>query len=454
MLVCKPRAWSWFCVIARGLAAAALGGCASLTPVYPARPPATPGDPIADPTPSRVVVHATVAAAALRRALDDKLPVTGEGTVVLLGRERKYSWRRDPVAVRFDQGRIGVNLHLVANVDLPVSQVEFPLDLRILAEPVVSHAYVARLQSTHVNVTSTDSRMKLANVAAGALDQIQATIEQQLSDFAFDLRPSVRELYQRLDRPIALPLGEASGCADLQVLGVEAGPTVLADGIEKDLAVVVAPSITLPCTAPSEPGELPPLANVSTLQGGPFTVTLPIAARYEELARAMALTFTEGKLFFSKEYPGLYMENPELYAAHDELVLKLHLAGPVHKFGFDTTIDGDIFFAGHPTVEDNELRVPDLEPTIDTRSLLLKLKAAVDGDAIRDEARAALRLDIGERMRAARDKLSKDLEFGDGEGCLKADAGKVEVTGVHAHGTYLRVDVKITGRAAVYMPCP
>jgi hypothetical protein len=181
---------------------------------------------------------------------------------------------------------------------------------------------------------------------------------------------------------------------------------------------------------------------------------VPIAARYEELAKAMSLAFTDGKLYFSKEYPALYMETPEGYAAKDQLVLKLHVAGPVHKFGFDTTIDGDIFFVGHPTVEDNELRVPDLEPTIETKSLLFKLKAALDGDSIRDEARAALRLDLGERLKAVRDKLSTELEVGDGQGCLKADAGKIEVTGVHAHGSYLRLYVAMTGRAAVYMPCP
>jgi hypothetical protein len=130
------------------------------------------------------------------------------------------------------------------------------------------------------------------------------------------------------------------------------------------------------------------------------------------------------------------------------------VGGVVHKFGFDSDIDGDIFFVGHPTVVDNELRIPDLEPTVETKSLLLKLKAALQGDSIRDEARAALRLDLGERLRTVRDKLSKDLEFGDGQGCLKADAGKIEITGVHAHGSYLRLYVALTGRASVYLPCP
>jgi hypothetical protein len=403
-----------------------------------------------------VLVHATITGAALRSALQAKIPETGEGTVPLLGKDRKFTWKRDPIAVRFDRGRIGLDLHLVATLQLPVSTMEFPLDFRILTEPVVTSTYATRFQSTEITVTSTDSRLKLANMAAGALDKIQKTVEKEMQDFSYDLRPLLTEVYQRVDKPLSLPLGEASGCADLRVLGVEAGPTVLADGVEKDLALVVAPSITLPCPAEAdqEASSLPPLANVATLQGGPFTVSVPIAARYEELAKAMSLAFTDGKLFFSQEYPALYMEKPEVYAAKDQLVLKLHVAGVVHKFGFDSDIDGDIFFVGHPTVVDNELRVPDLEPTVETKSLLFKLKAALQGDSIRDEARAALRLDLGERLRSVRDKLSKDLEFGDGQGCLKADAGKIEVTGVHAHASYLRLYVAITGRASVYMPCP
>jgi hypothetical protein len=437
------------------LGATLASSCGGLSPVYPPRPPATPGDPIADPNPSRVVVHATISAAALRDALESNVPETGEGSVPLLGKERKFTWKREPFGLRFDRGRVGLDLHLVVTLQLPVSSLELPLDFRILTEPVVTSAYLTRFQSTEIAVTSTDSRLKLANIAAGALDKIQKTVEKQMQDFSYDLRPLLGEVYQRVDKPIPLPLGDASGCADLRVLGVEAGPTVLADGVEKDLALIVAPSVTLPCTPSSdEPSPLPPLANVATLQGGPFTVTVPIAARYEELAKAMSLAFTDGKLFFSQEYPALYMETPEVYASKDQLVLKLHVGGVVHKFGFDSDIDGDIFFVGRPTVVDNELRVPDLEPTVETKSLLLKLKAALQGDSIRDEARAALRLDLGERLRSVRDRLSKDLEFGDGRGCLKADAGKIEVTGVHAHASYLRLYVALTGRASVYMPCP
>jgi hypothetical protein len=133
--------------------------------------------------------------------------------------------------------------------------------------------------------------------------------------------------------------------------------------------------------------------------------------------------------------------------------VKLHIEGPVKKGPIKANLDGDLYMAGHPQVVDNELRVPDLEPTVETSSFLLKLKAALDGDSIRDQARQALRLDIGERLRAVRSKLSSDISFGDGQGCLRADASKIEVTGVHPHAGYLRVYVAVTAQAGVYLPC-
>jgi hypothetical protein len=57
-------------------------------------------------------------------------------------------------------------------------------------------------------------------------------------------------------------------------------------------------------------------------------------------------------------------------------------------------------------------------------------------------------------LKAVREKLSSDLSFASGVGCLRADVSRMEVTGVHAHPSYLRVYVAITGQASVYLPCP
>ena len=82
---------------------------------------------------------------------------------------------------------------------------------------------------------------------------------------------------------------------------------------------------------------------------GPFTVVVPIAARYEELARAMTLAFTDGKLFFSSTYKELYLSKPEVYASQsDQLVVKLHLAGPIKAGSLSANLDGDLYFAGPP----------------------------------------------------------------------------------------------------------
>lgn len=148
------------------------------------------------------------------------------------------------------------------------------------------------------------------------------------------------------------------------------------------------------------------------------------------------------------------MADPEVYAAKDQIVLKLHIGGPIHKYGIDLDLNGDLYMTGHPVVVDNELRVPDLEPTLETSNFLLKLGAAIGGNTMRDQARAALKLDLSERLKSVKQKLSTDLAFGNGQGCVKAEADKIEISAVHVHGAYLRVYVSVTGRASVYVPCP
>ncbi len=430
------------------------GGCGTGA-LYPPRPPAVPGAALADPAPTRVVLHATVTTTALQAQLDDNVPKTGAGEFQIMGATARYLWNRVTLGVSYATGRIVVQSQVVARVKLPIGgEAIFPINLKITAEPVVSSDYVARLQSTQVEVTSADARLSFAQSIGGALDTIRDQVKEQVDKFSYDLKPLLREAYARVARPIDFPVGDAHACAELRVLGVEAGPTVLADGIEKDVAIVVAPSITLPCAAPAAPAPLPPLSNVASLQSGPFTVQVPIAARYQELEQAMSAAFTNGRLYFSKDLPTVYFEKPEVYSAKDELILKLHLAGPVSKGGIHLNLDGDIFLTGHPQVVDNELRVPDLEPTLETSSFLLRLAAAMKSDEIRDQARSALRLDIGERMKSVRAKLSSELSFGDGQGCLRADLDKIEVTGVHAHANYLRLYVNITAHAAVFLPCP
>lgn len=426
--------------------------CGRFGAVYPPRPVQSPSPPIADPAPSRIVTHVSVTSSALKASLDDAVPKIGEGTFAL-GGQRRYWWQRAPLELSFSQGRIVLDAHVTAKVDMGLASPELAVDLHVVAEPVINTEYAVKLQSVDVKATSSDRKVKVADSLAGVLDLLSTQVAAKLKDFSQDLRPTIEKAYARVAVPIPVPIGDAKGCALLKVVGIEAGPTVVADGIEKDLAIVVAPSVTIPCAEPDANVPLPPLSNVATLVPGPFTVTVPVAASYDELTRAMGVVFTDGKYFFSTEYPKLYLEKPDLYESEGKMVLKMHITGPVHKFGIDADLDGDLFLTGHLSVVDNELSIPDLEPTIETKNFLLSLKAMSDGDKIRDQARAAMRLDLGERLAPVRDKLGADLTFGDANGCFKGDVDKLEITGAYPHGSYVRIYVAVTARTSASMPC-
>ena len=437
----------WLCLLLL------LTGCTRFGPIYPSRPPLHPSPLVADPSPSRLTAHVAMSGAGIRASLEDTVPKTGTGAFSLLGSERPYTWTREPLDVSFATGRIVVKTHAASSIELPISSIDLAFDVQISAEPVINTEYVLKLQASEVSVHSNDRRLKIIDQVASVFARVSEEIEQRLRAFSYDLRPLLEESYQRVRRPLPLPMGNASGCAELRVLGVEAAPLILADGIEKDFALIVAPSITIPCTPQAESDPLPPLANVAMVPTGPFVVSVPVVASYAELTRGLGAAFTNGKLFFSSEHPKLYLENPELYESSGALVLRLHIAGPVHEFGIDADINGDLYLVGHPSLIDNEIELPDLEPTIETANFLLSLKAMTDSERIKTEARKALRLDLTERLQSVRKKLSTDLSFGTAKECFVGNVDKIELADLHAHESYLRVNVVVTARASASMPC-
>ncbi len=404
--------------------------------------------------PSKMTLHVSVTRAALQQALDQAVPATGNGGIDVLGSNRAYQWRREPLDVSFAAGRVIARTHVTATVDLPIVSIEVPFDVELSAEPVINANYAFKLQGTDVKVRSDDKRLKVLEQVAGVFERVGAEIDARLRGFTYDVKPLIAQAYDRVQTPLPFSLGDAGGCAELDVLGVEAAPLILADGVEKDFALVVAPSVMIPCAPAAAPAPLPPLENVASVPTGPFTVTVPLVASYAELTRGLGAAFTNGKLFFSKEHPYLYLEKPELYESDGNLVLHLHIGGPVHELGIHALIDGELYLTGHPTIVDNEIALPDLEPTIETSNFLLSLKALTGAERIKTEARRALRVDLTERLAALRAKLSSDLSFRTPAGCLTGNVDGLELADLHPHGSYLRARGIVTARAAATVPCP
>ncbi len=438
-----------------------LGACSEA--LYPPRPAQTPGPALAEPPASRMTMHVSLTAAGLSKLIEATVPQNGEVPFSFLG-QRKLVWKRSPIELTFDgaAGKIGVRGTITGEAQLPATSKSFSLNFSAEAQPVLSSDYLAQLQAPVVTVQSDDRFLRAAEWGGNVLSDLKNDIEKRLRELRIDLRPVLSENYLKLARPFSFKVGEASACVRLGLQSIEAGPTVLAGGIEKDIGIVVAPSVTLPCTTElglAKGAEvLPPLHNVASIPSGPFEVVVPVAATYEELQKAMSQAFTNGKLNFSKDYPELYLEKPEVYASGGQIITKLHLNGFVKK-GFKVHLEGDLFLAGHPQVRDNELGVPDLEPTVQTKNALLKLKTALDADDIKRQARNALRLDIGARLQTVRAKVTKDMVVrqkinGGPEACVHADLGRVEVNDVFAHDSYLRLYVKVAASTSAYLPCP
>ncbi|MCC6807440.1 MAG: DUF4403 family protein [Deltaproteobacteria bacterium] len=439
-----------------------LSACAGES-LYPPRPAVAPGPPVADPPYSRIVAHVSLSKEGLTQMLETVIPQTSEGTFQLFG-ERTYKWTRGPLELRFDNAaqKITVRAEVDGEAQLPAKTMSFKLELLAEVQPVVSARYKVKLQTPLVNITTNDRFLKVAEWGAGIIGLVKKAVEDKLREQTVDLAPMVQDAYARASQPLEVPIGDAKACIDLGVKSIEFGPTLLVDGFEKDLALVLGPSVTLPCpvraVAPSGPVNLPTLQNVANVPSGPFTVIVPVAASYQELQRAMTKAFTDGKLYFAKDFPNLYLEKPEVYANGGEVVVKLHIDGYVEK-GFKIGLSGDLFLSGHPAVHDNELEFDDMTPTIETSNALLKLKTKLDADDIKRQVKQALRLDISSRLLSVRQKLNETLTYNfnvatNASGCFKADVGRIEVTNIYAHDTYLRLYVQVSAQAGATVPCP
>ncbi|ATB42288.1 hypothetical protein CYFUS_007766 [Cystobacter fuscus] len=464
--------------------------------LQPPPPASNGGRPVSDPPPSRIVIHATIFREALIRKMAESLPRSGEGDADLLaGQKIHYTWQREPVTLKFDRGRVVVGVNVLGRFNM-LGERQMPISLTIAGEPVMTADFKALLQSTEVQVVASGP---VDTVNRAIEDKLRSLVGKTLDDFRFDVRPMVANAFSRLARPIEIPVGDQVACAELKVTNLEASPTVLADGFEKDLGIVVMPSVTLPCTpvaslaqapdagtdtrlasgtpdasaqpatyvvgassgdggTPADGGvvasdvRMPLLQNVSTLPSGPFKVVVPVAARYEELSKALESSMN-GRLFFSESNPELYMEKPQVYPSDDTVVIRMNLGGRARVGDYSVGVGGELFFAGHPHVIDNQLSVPDLEITPGTASELVKLKFALDYASIRDQARQALRVDVSERLAAVKDKLSTEVSFDDSLGCVRGQVLRSEVTGVYPHPSFLRIYVQVDAQLGLYLPC-
>jgi hypothetical protein len=442
------------------------------TDVSPAPPAPSTSPPLTDPPLQRANLHLSLSGEGIGKVLDALVPKQGEGAYALLG-ARQYRWSREPFVVRFDDAgkAIVLNVAVSADVDIPGTTLEaLPLQLSVRAQPVISAQHQLQLQAVKVTATTTDGRVKVASWA-GLIDHVEEMLAKQLEATAIDLSGPLKKMHAALQAPMYLPLDQASACFQLDVRGLEAGPMVMAGGLERDVALIIAPGITMPCTsarpdasvaqvqqANQTPSSLPPLFNVASMPSGPFALSVPIAAGYPEMRRALQAAFPQGRLYFSTEHPRVYLTDPDVFARGGAVVVKVKLAGFVEQ-GVSIPLQGELFLSGTPQLRDNFLEIPDLAPTVETSQALLGLAFALQQDKLTSAVRSALKLDIGERLSATKQKLidalagTHELAAGAPPLCIHAELGRMSLRDLQAHDAYLRFYADTTAYLSAELPC-
>ena len=456
---------------------------AQMATLYPKGPAPASSPPLADPPLQRPTMHLTITREGLQSLLDALVPQTDTGNYALLG-ARAWSWTRTPFSLAFDDARksMTATTDVTALVAVPGTSMEIAVKVAADVQPVFTAQHKLVLQAVKVQVHSDDRRIKMAEFGAGLLGHIEKTLQDKLTGLQIDLAGAFGALHAKLGAPMFLSLGEASACFTLDVRGIEAGPSILADGLEKELALTVAPSLTMPCTVPGIDGlpvtiaqtpagdvdvnthrpralpALPALRNSSGIEGGPFSLTVPVAAGYGELQKAMLAAFPDGRLFFSTDHPGLYIADPRVTSSAGEVVVAVRIGGHVQK-GIRVDVDGDLFLTGRAAVRDNFLEFPDLKPTIETEQALLAFAIAFQEVELTAAVRKALRLDLSARLAAVKHKLVDALSMGtvvvDGVAplCTRAELGRLEIKDIAVHDPYLRATVTTTALLSASLPC-
>jgi len=271
-------------------------------------------------------------------------------------------------------------------------------------------------------VHSDDRRLKVMDQVAGVFARVSDEIDQKVRGFSYDLKPLLDETYQRVRKPLHLPMGDAGAARSCACSAWKRHRSSSADGIEKDFALVGRAVRSL-FRARRRPKPSRYIRS-RTWPWCPRAVhgTIPVVASYAEPHARPRSGFNERQMFFlSAEHPKLYLEKPELYESSGALVLRLHIAGPVHEFGIDADINGDLYLVGHPTPDRQRGGIARSRAhDRDWRPISCSHSRPMDRTASASRPRRARPsdLDLTERLQAVKKKLSADLSFGSAQQCF------------------------------------
>jgi hypothetical protein len=291
------------------------------------------------------------------------------------------------------------------------------------------------LVASNANVTAAPGNRCVVTIfQKDVTDTVMSAFHRRLQDQAngfnaklqqVGLRSKLESAWQSLQQPVNVA----------PETWLEVNPTELrvspltgdAETVRMSLGMSAAPAITI--GAQPQPTQRPLPDATPAVAGRGFHLAVPVIAQTSELTNQLrrVLKLDEGGI----RYPptGKFYVKPdavELTAYGRQVVVRIHFKG---------SAKGTLYLTGTPTWDGatNTLTVPDLDYTLETRNLLLKLARWTEGERFRDDVRNRLRFNLRSQVDRARTLAEQAINRRAGVVQLTGNVSALRVAGLYVH---------------------
>lgn len=346
-----------------------------------------------------------------------------------------YEMQRDRIGVAIENGTIMMRTTLAywVRAQRHVGPLEVPGSCGLDGEPrrhfALAVALDARVDdawnlapSIGVRELTATDRCEMTFAGVDVTSRVRASLADELGRTLPELRASIRDsaglrdqaarLWRRFAEPTALDDG-----AWLAMHPIAAGvtqPTIEGHYLRVGLSLTARPEVVVGARPETPPLPLPRATEVVGTPGLEMHVPVRIEHRVLEEALADALRLASGGV----RYPAtgrryIRPTHATLYGYGRSVVVRVEFTG---------FADGVLYLSGTPTLDtDSEvLTIPDLDYTVETRSLLMRMASTLRADDVRSDLRERLRIDLRGPLEAMRLRLTN---------ALRRREGPVEVSG-------------------------
>jgi hypothetical protein len=316
--------------------------------------------------------------------------------------------------------------HLALSASATLSGVDASWNPQVTVNPINVQANGA-CSLTILNIHIED---KLAGFVTDFYNNQRGTMQQDVIT-ALNLPDKAAKAWAALQQPIKV--GD-SAWLSIHPVNIGVLPTQIGSAIGTGVALEANPVLILQTTQPAaDTGSLPPPASVQASNA--FFVALTAQAPYSVIEKQLkdALKVGQG----GTRYPptgGNYVtvNDASVYAYGAKAVIRLDLK--VHGiFGRKATL----YLTGTPAFDSarNVISFPDLDFTVESKNILLRLAAWIEQDTLRNDLRGRATFNIDSYVMAARQTLLTSLNQSVGALTLQGNVNDLTVLGVYTSTT-------------------